>query len=84
MPQLPRGTCPVCGSEVSLRKGRRVREHRPGPSRVKALALLGMKPPSTCSGSGRRAEPEVPGVVSRALPDKRARRDQLVASIEEQ
>lgn len=28
MAALPRGRCPVCGADVALRKGGKVREHR--------------------------------------------------------
>ena len=28
MPPLPRGTCPICGQTVALRKDNLVREHR--------------------------------------------------------
>ena len=41
MPPLPRGVCPVCLSDVALRKRGRVREHRRRPVMD-----------TTCAGSG--------------------------------
>jgi hypothetical protein len=55
MTALPRGTCPVCGSEVALRKGNLVREHR----RVVSERHPGWARPywtrRVCEGSGQRA-----------------------------
>lgn len=47
MPPLPRGTCPVCGGEVALRRDGATREHR--DRRVDRFAH---RPPPTCPGSG--------------------------------
>jgi hypothetical protein len=55
MPALPRGTCPVCGADVALRKNDLVREHRVYlPQREQDLSThLGRT--RVCEGSGRKA-----------------------------
>lgn len=46
MPELPRGTCPVCGRDVALRAGGALREHRTRKNK-------NGPPAPACAGSGR-------------------------------
>ena len=60
MPPLPRGTCPICGQNVALRKGDLVREHRkPVPVRVHRFRDPFVRPSEMpiCDGSGQRVVP---------------------------
>ena len=50
MTVLPRGSCPVCGANVALRKGDLLREHRD-----QRQQLSGGRPAPLCSGSGQPA-----------------------------
>jgi len=50
MPPLPRGICPVCFTDVALRNGGLVREHR----------YLGGSVMPMCEGSGKPSHPTRP------------------------
>lgn len=55
MPALPRGHCPKCGSDVALRKGGLVREHRP-PMRWGGTGRGWVIPEGVCAGAGKKAK----------------------------
>lgn len=51
MPPLPRGTCPYCNTDVPLRKGDLVREHKDPRHPLHKIGQVDRVP--TCPGSGK-------------------------------
>jgi hypothetical protein len=50
---LPRGWCPACGSQVALRKGNLVREHRVYLSQLEQDPTTHLGRTAVCEGSGQ-------------------------------
>ena len=55
MSALPRGTCPVCGANVALRRGDLVREHRVYLLQSEQDTTTHLGRTRVCEGSGRKA-----------------------------
>lgn len=53
MPPLPRGRCPYCGTDVALRKGSLIREHKDHRHPLHKIGEIDRVP--ACPGSGRVA-----------------------------
>jgi competence CoiA-like predicted nuclease len=53
MTALPRGRCPVCGADVALRKGGKVREHYVYRAQADQDLTVPMGRMRVCEGSGK-------------------------------
>lgn len=56
MSALPRGTCPACGSDVALRKGDLVREHRVYLPQREQDTTTHLGRTRVCEGAGQPVE----------------------------
>ena len=57
MTALPRGTCPVCGKSVALRKGGLLREHYVYRPQLEQQPEIPMGRVRVCEGTAQKATP---------------------------